>query len=80
LADATIADATIKELYEYDVVMWEKHGIVAVGEDVMEAFDMIDTLSKSAQIYLTAKSMGFEPEGMSLAQMTELKNAFGLPK
>ncbi len=75
-----LADATIKELEEYDVVMWEKHGICAVGEDVMEAFDMIDTLSKSAQIYLTAKSMGFEPEGTSQEQMEELKRAFNLPK
>lgn len=75
-----LADATIKELEEYDVVMWEKHGICAVGEDVMEAFDMVDTLSKSAQIYLTAKSMGFEPEGTSIEQMEELKVAFNLPK
>jgi len=41
---------------------------------------MIDTLSKSAQIYLTAKSMGFEPEGMTQEQMNELKIAFNLPK
>ena len=75
-----LADATIKELDEYDVVMWEKHGVCAVGEDIMEAFDKIDTLSKSAQIYLTAKSMGFEPEGMSREQMNELKKAFNLPK
>ncbi|MDR2425272.1 MAG: rhamnulose-1-phosphate aldolase [Prevotellaceae bacterium] len=75
-----LADATIRELEEYDVVMWEKHGVCAVGENIMEAFDMIDTLSKSAQIYLTAKSMGFEPDGMSAAQMNELKIAFNLPK
>jgi len=75
-----LADATIKELEEYDVVMWEKHGVCAVGENILEAFDMIDTLSKSAQIYLTAKSMGFEPEGMTPAQMNEMKKAFGLPK
>ena len=73
-----LADATLKELEEYDVVMWEKHGICAVGENIMEAFDMIDTLSKSAQIYLTAKSMGFEPEGMTQEQMNELKIAFNL--
>ena len=70
-----LADATIKELEEYDVVMWEKHGICAVGKDIMEAFDMIDTLSKSAQIYLTAKSMGFEPEGMTQEQMNELRDS-----
>jgi rhamnulose-1-phosphate aldolase len=75
-----LADATIRQLEEYDVVMWEKHGVCAVGENIMEAFDMVDTLSKSAQIYLTAKSMGFEPDGMSMAQMNELKEAFRLPK
>lgn len=73
-----LADATIEQLKEYDVVMWEKHGVCAVGENIMEAFDMIDTLSKSAQIYLTAKSMGFEPTGMSDGQMDELKVAFNL--
>lgn len=75
-----LADATIELLDEYDVVAWEKHGVCAVGENIMEAFDMIDTLSKSAQIYLTAKSMGFEPTGMSDEQMEELKEAFNLPK
>ena len=74
-----LADATIRELDEYDVVMWEKHGICAVGENIMEAFDMIDTLSKSAQIYLNSKSMGFEPEGMTSLQMDEMKRAFNLP-
>ena len=75
-----LADATIRELDEYDVVMWEKHGACAVAENITEAFDMIDTLSKSAQIYLTAKSMGFEPEGMTKTQMEEMKTAFNLPK
>jgi len=75
-----LADATIRQLEEYDVVMWEKHGVCAVAENIMEAFDMIDTLSKSAQIYLTAKSMGFEPEGMTQQQMNEMKKAFNLPK
>ncbi len=75
-----LADATIAELAEYDVVMWEKHGVLAVGTDIMEAFDMVDTLSKSAQIYMTARAMGFEPEGTTLAQMEELRAAFHLPK
>ncbi|MDR1810097.1 MAG: rhamnulose-1-phosphate aldolase, partial [Prevotella sp.] len=78
-SSSELADATLKELEEYDVVMWEKHGVTAVGENIMEAFDMVDTLSKSAQIYLTAKSMGFEPEGTTAEQMRELKVAFNLP-
>jgi rhamnulose-1-phosphate aldolase len=75
-----LADATLRELEEYDVVMWEKHGVVSVAETIMEAFDQVDTLSKSAQIYLTARAMGFEPQGMTPCQMDELKTAFHLPK
>lgn len=75
-----LANATVEMLNEYDVVMWEKHGVCSVSENIMEAFDMVDTLSKSAQIYLTAKSMGFEPEGTSPKDMEALKIAFNLPK
>lgn len=75
-----LADATVAMLKDYDVVMWEKHGICSVNENIMEAFDQVDTLSKSAQIYLTAKSMGFEPKGTSMEDMEALKIAFNLPK
>ncbi len=75
-----LAEATIKELAEYDVVMWEKHGVFAVDCDVMQAFDQIDVLNKSALIYIAAKNMGFEPEGMSDEQMKEMSVAFNLPK
>ena len=75
-----LAEATIAELADYDVVMWEKHGVFAVDEDIMAAFDQVDVLNKSAQIYLAARSMGFEPEGMSAEQMREMTVAFNLPK
>ena len=60
-----LAEATIRELDDYDVVMWEKHGVFAVDVDVMSAFDQVDVLNKSALIYIAAKNMGFEPDGMS---------------
>ena len=73
-----LADATIAQLDDYDVVLWEKHGALGVGENVIEPFDMIDTLSKSAQIYMSGRAMGFTPAGMSDAQMQQLKEAFNL--
>ena len=73
-----LAEATVEALGEYDVVMWEKHGVCAVGPDIIEAFDQVDVLSKAAQIYLTAKSMGFEPTGTTREQMDELQRAFNL--
>ena len=76
-----LAEATIRTLDEdYDVVMWEKHGVFAVDVDIMAAFDQVDVLNKAAQIYISARNMGFEPEGMTEAQMRELSEAFGLPK
>ena len=75
-----LADGTLKELEDYDVVMWEKHGVFAKGLDVMDAFDQIDVLSKSAKIYINAKCMGFEPDGMSQEEMAEMTRAFNLPR
>lgn len=76
-----LADETIKAIDDnYDVVMWEKHGVFAVADDVMEAFDMIDTLNKSAIIYRDARAMGFTPDGMSDEQMAEMTRVFHLPK
>lgn len=74
-----LGEATIKTINEgYDVVMWEKHGVFAVDTDIMSAFDQVDVLNKAAQIYMSARNMGFEPEGMSEAQMKELEDVFGL--
>ena len=76
-----LADATIKAIDDdYDVVMWEKHGVFAVDVDVMSAFDQVDVLNKAALIYIASRNMGFEPDGMTDGQLKELSTAFGLPK
>lgn len=75
-----LADATMAELENYDVVMWEKHGVFAVERDIMSAFDQVDVLNKSANIYMCARSMGFIPDGMTDAQMQEISTVFHLPK
>lgn len=76
-----LAEATIKAIDEdYDVIMWEKHGVFAVDTDIMAAFDQVDVLNKAALIYIASRNMGFEPEGMTDAQMQELTDVFGLPK
>lgn len=76
-----LAEETIKAIDDnYDVVMWEKHGVFAVADDVLEAFDMIDVLNKSAIIYRDACAMGFKPDGMTDEQMAEMTRVFHLPK
>lgn len=75
-----LAEATLEQIRHYDVVMWEKHGVCAVGKDIMDAFDQVDVLNKAANIYMCAKSMGFEPDGMTDEAMKEVQEVFNLPK
>jgi len=76
-----LAKATIETIQDdYDVVMWEKHGVFAVDMDIESAFDQIDVLNKAAQIYMASRCMGFEPQGMTEEQMLEMSRAFKLPK
>jgi rhamnulose-1-phosphate aldolase len=77
---AVLANETVKQLDEYDVVLWEKHGVFAADTNVLAAFDQIDVLTKAAQIYIDGCAMGFKPEGMSQEQLTELSRVFKLPK
>ena len=74
-----LADATLELIKRYDVVLWEKHGTVAVGPDMIEAFDQTDVLNKAACIYKTAKEFGFTAEGMSPEIVQEIRTVFNLP-
>ena len=67
-----IARATVEFLEHHRVVLWEKHGILATGEDILDTFDVIDMANKAAEIYLTCKNAGFEPAGLNAAQLSEL--------
>lgn len=71
-----IAKKTVKILKNHDVALWEKHGVFAVGKSVMDTFDMIDILAKSARIFFMCKSAGFEPEGLSSEELSKLVKAF----
>ena len=71
-----LARATMEALGEHKVVLWEKHGCLAIGAGALEAFDLIDTVNKSAQIFLACKNAGLTPEGLTAAQLEELDKFF----
>lgn len=74
-----LADATIAALDRgHRVVLWEMHGCLATGSDVMLAFDKIDILNKAAKIILLCLSAGHQPRGLTDAQLEELAEAFGV--
>lgn len=53
-----LAKATLKSLQNHKIVLWEKHGCLATGKDVHEAFDRIDLMAKAASIYLMCRNSG----------------------
>lgn len=73
-----MADFTMSELENHDVVLWEKHGVFATGKNLTDVFDVIDTLSKSAQIYSFVKNCGSTPERLSRQQIEVLIEPFDL--
>ncbi|KAA6329630.1 Rhamnulose-1-phosphate aldolase [termite gut metagenome] len=73
-----LADASLKLLDKHDIIIWKKHGVLAVGENLSDTFDLIDTLSKSAQIYAFAKTCGHIPEGLTKEQIEGLIVPFGI--
>jgi rhamnulose-1-phosphate aldolase len=67
-----LAKATAAKFEEHTVALWEKHGVFAAGETIMDAFDTIDVLEKSASLYLLVRSTGRTPEGLREDQRAEL--------
>lgn len=52
-----IGEATAAKMEEYRLVVWAMHGIYGAGKDLDEAFGLIETVEKTAQVYmLTAQN------------------------
>lgn len=73
-----IAESTVDLLKFHNLILWEKHGVFAIGQTPCECFDKIDILAKAAKIYLLCKMYGFEPEGINAKDLDELKVFFGV--
>lgn len=71
----TIALATLKSFETHKLVLWEKHGCMALGASLPEAFDHLDLVAKSARIYFLCKSAGMDPEGLNNMQLKEIHDS-----
>lgn len=67
-----LAEKTLSSLENHPVVLWEKHGCLAIGESVPDAFDKLDMLSKAARLWLICRNAGFDPQGLSGEQRQRL--------
>ena len=47
-----IGEATAAKMKDYRLVIWALHGIYGAGKNLDEAFGLIETVEKTAQIYM----------------------------
>ena len=47
-----IGEATAKKMEEYRIVVWGLHGLYGAGKDIDEAFGLVETVEKAAQLYM----------------------------
>ncbi len=68
-----IATESLKVLKKHPIVLWEKHGVFCIGDSIIDTFDNIDIMTKSAKIFFLTRSAGYSPEGLSDKELETLK-------
>lgn len=72
-----IGEATAEKLKKERICLWAAHGIYGVGKDLDEAFGLIETVEKAAQLYMISVNAGIK-NGITDPQLKELAGVFGL--
>ncbi len=72
-----IGEATAEKLKTERICLWPAHGIYGVGRDLDEAFGLIETVEKAAQLYMISVNAGIK-NGITDEQLKDLAGVFGL--
>ena len=73
----TIGEATAEKMKEYRLVVWTQHGIYGTGRNMDEAFGLIETVEKAAELWMKYATLPIVNR-ISDKQLDELAQAFGL--
>lgn len=72
-----IGEKTAKKMKDYQLVVWPHHGIFGAGNSLDDAFGLIETAEKAAQIYMLINSqMGGVKQEITDSELHVLANAF----
>ncbi|MBQ6863556.1 MAG: rhamnulose-1-phosphate aldolase [Clostridia bacterium] len=72
-----IGMATAEKMKEFRLVVWGMHGIYGVGKNLDEAFGLIETVEKAAQIYMLTAHLP-RVNTIKDSEMVELAEFFGV--
>ncbi|MDL4843045.1 rhamnulose-1-phosphate aldolase [Aquibacillus rhizosphaerae] len=74
-----IGKETAKKMNEHRLVVWPHHGIFSAGESIDDAFGLIETAEKAAQVYMLVSShQGGMKQAITDQQLLDLANVFGV--
>ncbi len=72
-----IGEATAKKMQEFRLVVWGLHGLYGAGKDMDEAFGLVETVEKAAQLYMISAHL---PRINTITddQLKEIAEGFGV--
>lgn len=72
-----IGEATAEKMKEFRIVVWGLHGLYGTGKDMDEAFGLVETVEKAAQLYMVSAHL---PRINTITddQLREIANGFGV--
>lgn len=73
-----IGEATARMMSHHPAVVWAHHGIFACGPTLDDAFGLIDTAEKSAEVLVKVISMGGARQSISTDQLIQLAKRFNV--
>ena len=73
-----IGQATAEEMQKHSLVLWPFHGVFGSGPTLDEAFGLIDTAEKSAEVLVKIFSMGGMKQTISREELVALGKRFGV--
>lgn len=71
-----IGYATAQEMAKHTLVLWAFHGVFGTGQTLDEAFGLIDTAEKSAEVLVKVLSMGGKRQTITIEQFRLLAQRF----
>lgn len=73
-----IADATVELMKKYRVVVWMHHGLFVCGDSFDEAFGLMETVEKAAEICVKVRSMGGKRQTITDPGFRQLAKDFNI--
>ncbi len=73
---ATIGEATAIAMQKHPLVLWPFHGVFGSGVTLDEAFGLIDTAEKAAEVLVKVLSMGGMKQSITTQQLSDLAARF----